>query len=151
MLALLSQGWENQQIYSMHVWLSFLRTWLHVYILLYCNTAVRGLAIALLYMTPEDTRGKADVSAESCGYRWYNIYVTLSTVMYSIARKYPRILMLQAKYFMARSYHIGLTSQKLRKRRDSWNINDNAIKLTGFGICWKPWIWFHACWLIDRL
>ena len=77
---------------------------------------MRGLAIALLYMTPEDTKGKADVSAESCAYRCYNIYVTLSIVMYSIARKYPRILVLQVKYYMARGYHISLTSQKLRKR-----------------------------------
>ena len=57
---------------------TFFKTWLHVYILIYCNTTVRGLAIVLLYMTPEDTRGKADVSAESCAYRFYNIYVTLS-------------------------------------------------------------------------
>ena len=69
------------------------------------------------------------MSAESCAYQFYNIYVTLSIVMYSIVCKYPRILMLQVKYYMARSYHISLTSQKLRKRRDSRNINDNTVKL----------------------
>ena len=73
--------------------------------------------------------GKADVSVESCAYLCYNIYVTLSIVVYSIACKYPKILMLQIKYYLARSYHINLTSQKLRKRRDSQNINNNAINL----------------------
>ena len=70
-----------------------------------------------------------DMSVESCAYLCYNIYVTFSVVEYSIAHKYPRILMLQVKYYVARSYHIGLTSQKLRKIRDSRNINHNAINL----------------------
>ena len=80
-------------------------------------------------MTPEGTRGKADVLVESCAYQYYNIYVTLSIVMYSIAHKYPRILMLQVKHYVVRSYHVGLTSQKLRKRRHSQNINHIAINL----------------------
>ena len=80
-------------------------------------------------MTPEGKRAKVDVLVESCAYLCYNIYVTLSIVVYSIAHKYPRILMLQVNYYAARRYHISLTSQKLRKRRDSRNINDNAINL----------------------
>ena len=52
-------------------------------------------------MTREGMREKTDVSVESCAYLCYYVYVTLSIVMYSIAYKYPRILMLQVKYYMA--------------------------------------------------
>ena len=39
-------------------------------------------------------------------------------IVYSIARKYPDIAMLQVRYCMVRRYHIRLTSQKLMKRQD---------------------------------
>ena len=143
---MMGQRWENQQIYSTRVWLSSSRTWLHVYILIYCNTAVRSLANAYVWLLR--TRGEGGCVGGILCISMYNICVMHSMVMYSIARKYPRMLVLQVKYYMARSYHIGLTSQKLSERRDSRNINNNAIKLTCFGTCLKPWIRFHPCWLI---
>ena len=65
--------------------------------LIYCNTAVRGLTD--IYYT-HDSRGRAAPKGE-CGYisktlstSVYNIYVTLSIVVYSAARNYPGITML---------------------------------------------------------
>ena len=48
----------------------------------------------------------------------YNIYVTLSMVVYSAAHNYLGITTLQVRYYAVRGYHMGLASQKLRKRRD---------------------------------
>ena len=46
--------------------------------------------------------------------------------------------MMYVRYYMVRCYHIGLTSQKLRKDAMAKSDSDNAIvKLIGFGICWK--------------
>ena len=71
------------------------------------------------------------MSVESYAYLCYNIkfYVTLSILMYSIAHKYPRILMLQVNYYMARSYYIGFTSQKLRKRLRSLDFDSSHVGL----------------------
>ena len=111
----------------LHGWLSSLRTGLHVYVLLCCNTVVRGLAD--VYARLPKAWGRVWMCLWNPEHIFYNTYVTLSLVMYSIACKYPGISTLQVRYYAARSYHIGLTSQKLRKRWDSWNVNNNATNL----------------------
>ena len=126
--------WKNQQnlIYSLHDWLSSSRIWSHVYILIHFNAATMGFGKCVC-MTSEGMRGKADVSVESCAYLCYNIYVTLSIVIYSIAYKYPRILMLQVKYVLRGKklpYWPCISEAKEKTRYTcSWNINHNAINL----------------------
>ena len=62
-------------------------------ILIYSNTAARGLT-DIMRTTPEGThhpRKCADISVKPQAHPCYNIYVTLSIVVYSIARNYPGI------------------------------------------------------------
>ena len=130
---MMGQRWENQKIYAPHDWLSTSSTWLHVYILIDWNIATRDLANVYVWLLR--VWGKGDVLVESCAYLCYNTQHLCNTFNSRVqhAYKYPRILTLQVEYHVARSYHIGLTSQKLRKRKESWNINHNAINLQALG------------------
>ena len=70
-------------------------------------------------MTPNSMqcpRESIDMAVKLQGHLCYNIYVTLSVVVYSIASNYLGITMLHVRYYMVRYYHIGLMAQKLKKR-----------------------------------
>ena len=63
-------------------------------------------------------RESVDISVKSQARPCYNIYVTLSIVVYSIDRNYPGTTTLKVRYYVVKCYHTSLTSQKLRKRRN---------------------------------
>ena len=91
--------------------------------------------------TPKEECGYINkIWARSC----YNIYVTFLVVVYRIALNYPVTTMLQVRYYAVSFYHISLTSQKLRKRYNSWKRKWYYYKLIiGFSAHWKAWVWFH--------
>ena len=69
-------------------------------------------------MTPEDVkrlRESVGIPVKLLTCLCYNVYITLSVIVYSIAHNYPRITMLQVGHHTVRCYHIGLMSQKLAK------------------------------------
>ena len=88
---------------------------------IYALYTPNALNIYALY-TPKDSqrhpRESTDISVKHRARPCYNIYVTLSIVVYSAAHNYPGITTLQVRYYTVRGYHIGLAFQKLRKRRD---------------------------------
>ena len=63
-------------------------------------------------------RESVDISVKPQARPCYNIYVTLSVVVYSFAHIYGGIIALQVMYYTVRRYHISLTFQKVKKRRD---------------------------------
>ena len=74
----------------------------YIHTLIYCNRAVRGLTDIIICMTPEGMqhpREGADISVKLRTCPCYNIYVTLSIAVYSIAHNYPGITALQVKYY----------------------------------------------------
>ena len=63
-------------------------------------------------------RESTDISVKLQARPCYNIYVTLSIVVYSINGNYPGITTLKVRYYVVKYYYTNLTSQKLRKRRN---------------------------------
>ena len=62
--------------------------------LIYCNTAARGLTDVRIRTTPEGAqhpRESADISVKPQACPCYNIYVTLSVIVFSAACNYPGI------------------------------------------------------------
>ena len=91
------------------------------------------MLLMMLDMTPKGVqcpRESVDISVKPPAHPCYNIYVTLSIVMYSIIRNHPGITMLQVMDYAVKRFHNDLMSQKLRKRQ--WmtkSTNNNAISL----------------------
>ena len=72
----------------------------------------------------------AYISVKPQAHPCYNIYITLSIVMYGIACIYPSIPTLKVRYYTVIPYLIDLMSQKLRKRwLDDWKHKQYAINL----------------------
>ena len=88
-----------------------------------CNTSVRGLTDVHAWLSTESMGVLVESQIHPC----YNIYVTLSIVVYSIAHKHSGIATSQVRNCVARSRYIVLTSQKLRKRWEGQNTSDNVI------------------------
>ena len=57
----------------------------------------------------------------------YNVYVTLSIVVYNIAHNYWGMTTLQLRYYTVRCYHISLTFQKLGRDTMAENASNGAI------------------------
>ena len=100
-------------------------------ILIYCNTAARVLTDITYVRLPRARsarpRESADISVKPRARLCYNIYVTFSVVVYSDARNYPGVTTLSVRYYAVRGYHIGLTSQKLRRRRVARNSRSDKL------------------------
>ena len=86
------------------------------------NIPARGLTDVHAWLLRESVGVLVESQTHPC-----YIYVTLSIVMYSIAHKHSGIAMSQVRDCVARSHHIGLTSQKLRKRWEGQNTSDNVV------------------------
>ena len=118
------------------------RAWSHN-VLIHCNTVVRGLT--KVYAPLPRARESVDMFVQSWVHQYYNIYIALLIVTYSIAHKYPGISTLQVRYYAAKNHHISLMHQKMRMAK---KCSDSTISLTGLGRHWKAWIWLYPHWLI---